>query len=68
MFGGQYMMQCLLYEGDLIRLVFLRGPLWLLCRELIRGKQSQRLEHSSEAPAVTDVVTKQKDKNETRGK
>lgn len=51
------MMQCLLYEGDLIRLVFLRGPLWLLCRELIRGKQSQRLEHSSEAPAVTDVVT-----------
>lgn len=38
------MMQCLLYEGDFIKLVFLKGPLWLPHRELTGGKQYQSLE------------------------
>ena len=43
-FRGQNMTQCLLCEGDLTRLVFLKGPLWLPCREPTGGTQYQSSE------------------------
>lgn len=48
------MMQCLLYEGDFIKLVFLKGPLWLPHREAIPEFRIVWNKNSSEAITVTD--------------
>lgn len=70
--GIQNVTQCLVHEDDLTRLVFLKGPLWLMqttnWREVILEFRTVQNKNSSEAVAVTQHGGIWKDENGNKGK